>query len=56
VLKKLGLSDDEFIAIMKLPVRKHQEFKTDTRLKASYMNLLVRTAPVRNKIKKIFFR
>jgi N-acetyl sugar amidotransferase len=56
VLKKLGLSDDEFIAIMKLPVRKHQEFKTDTRLKDSYMKLLVRTAPVRNKIKKIISR
>jgi N-acetyl sugar amidotransferase len=56
VLKKLGISETEFMAIMKLPVRRHQEFKTDTRLKASYMNLLVRTAPVRNKIKKIFSR
>jgi hypothetical protein len=56
VLKKLGLSETEFMAIMKLPVRRHQEFKTDTRLKASYMNLLVRTAPVRNKIRKIFSR
>ncbi len=56
VLKKLGLSEAEFIAIMKLPVRRHQEFKTDTRLKDIYMNLLVRTAPVRKKIKKIISR
>ncbi|HEV2355220.1 MAG TPA: N-acetyl sugar amidotransferase [Puia sp.] len=56
VLKKLGLSDEEFTAIMRLPVRRHQEFRTDTRLKESYMNLLVRTAPVRNKIKKIISR
>jgi N-acetyl sugar amidotransferase len=56
VLKKLGLSEAEFMAIMKLPVRKHQEFKTDTRLKNSYMNLLLRTAPVRSKIKKIISR
>ena len=56
VLKKLGLSEGEFTAIMKMPVRRHQEFKTDARLKDSYMNLLVKTAPVRNKIKKIISR
>lgn len=56
VLKKLGLSEAEFAEIMQLPVRRHQEFKTDNRLKEAYMKLLIETAPVRTKIKKIISR
>jgi len=52
VLKKLGLSADEFTAIMQLPIRRHQEFKTDKHLKAGYMNLLEKTAGVRKIFKK----
>ncbi|HVS95281.1 MAG TPA: N-acetyl sugar amidotransferase [Puia sp.] len=53
VLKKLGLTDQEFDEIMHLPVRRHQDFRTDAHLKGSYMSLLERTAPVRKAIKKI---
>ena len=56
VLKKLGLTDQEFKEIMNLPVRRHQDFKTDAHLKESYMNLLERTAPVRKAIKKIVWK
>ena len=56
VLKKLGLSDTEFQAIMQLPLRKHQDFKTDTQLKGSYMNFLRRTEPARRAIKRILSR
>ena len=50
VLKKLGLSMAEFEAIMKLPVRQHEDFKTDRKLKERYMQLLVKT----EKIRKLF--
>lgn len=53
VLKKLGLTEQAFQEIMDLPVRRHQDFKTDMHLKVSYMNLLEKTAPVRKAIKKI---
>lgn len=56
VLKKLGLSETAFQQIMQLPVRRHQDFKTDTSRKDAYMNLLKRTAPARNAIKKILPR
>ena len=52
VLKKLGLSADEFAAIMQLPIRSHQEFKTDKHLKAGYMKLLEKTAGLRKIFKK----
>ncbi|CAN5386859.1 N-acetyl sugar amidotransferase [soil metagenome] len=51
VLKKLGLSDAEFQAIMKMPRRDHLEFKTDQNLKSTYMSLLKRTQKVRNILK-----
>jgi len=56
VIKKLGLTDREFEEIMRLPVKRHQDFKTDRHLKDSYMKLLVRTAPVRKMLKKILSR
>jgi N-acetyl sugar amidotransferase len=56
VLKKLGLSEDAFETIMNLPVKKHQEYKSDRKLKNSYMNLLIKTSPIRTKVKKILFR
>ena len=56
VLKKLGLSDEEFEQIMQLPVKRHQDYKSDKKLKDSYMNLLIKTAPIRKKVKKILSR
>lgn len=56
VLKKLGLSEEEFGKIMNLPVKSHQEYKSDRKLKDSYMNLLIKTAPIRKKVKKILSR
>lgn len=52
VLKKLNLSESDFDAIMKLPVRRHEEFKTDKSLKEGYMNFLVRTEKLRKLFKK----
>jgi N-acetyl sugar amidotransferase len=52
VLKKFGLSEPEFDEIMSLPVKKHEDFKTDKKLKENYMNLLRKTAPIRHAIKK----
>lgn len=51
VLKKFGLSEKEFDGIMKLQVRKHTDFKTDTQLKDRYMNLLKKTEKIRRLIK-----
>lgn len=51
VCKKFGISHDEFTAIMNTPVRKHEEFKTDTYLKEGYMNLLRKTERIRRIIK-----
>lgn len=51
VLKKLGLSPVEFEKIMKAPVRRHEEFKSDTRLKEGYMNFLRKTEKIRKIIK-----
>ncbi|MBN9379443.1 MAG: N-acetyl sugar amidotransferase [Chitinophagaceae bacterium] len=56
VEKKLGLSEEEFGKIMDLPVKRHQEYKSDRKLKDSYMNLLIKTAPIRKKVKKILSR
>jgi N-acetyl sugar amidotransferase len=52
VLKKLGLSAMEFDKIMQCPVRKHEEFKTDTHLKEGYMNFLRKTEKIRRIIKR----
>ena len=56
VMKKFGLSPDEFEKIMHLPVKKHSAFKSDRKLKERYMNMLIKTAPVRNSIKKLIGR
>ena len=56
VLKKFGLSKKEFEDIMRLPVRKHEDFKTDKRMKEAYMSLLHKTAPFRKAVKKSFSR
>jgi N-acetyl sugar amidotransferase len=52
VLKKFGLTHTEFEEIMHLPIKKHEDFKTDKQLKENYMNLLRKTAPIRNAVKK----
>ncbi len=52
VLKKFGLTDEAFDAIMRLPIRKHEDFKSDLNLKAAYMDLLRKTAPIRKVLKK----
>lgn len=52
VIKKLGLTEGEFEEIMRLPPRRHEEFKTDTRLKQRYMDLLVRTQSIRKAIRR----
>ena len=54
VLKKFGLSEQEFEKIMHLPVQKHTAFRSDRKLKEMYMKMLVRTAPVRQSIRKGF--
>jgi N-acetyl sugar amidotransferase len=51
VLKKFGLTRVEFDAIMAMPVRKHQEFKTDSHIKEGYMNFLRKTERLRRIIK-----
>ena len=52
VLKKLGLSAEEFEKIMQLPIQKHNAFKSDKKLKEMYMNMLIKTAPLRKSLKK----
>jgi N-acetyl sugar amidotransferase len=56
IMKKFGLSAGEFDKIMHLPVRSHSEFKSDKRIKERYMNMLIKTAPIRRSIKKIIGR
>jgi N-acetyl sugar amidotransferase len=51
VLKKFGLSEKEFEEIMKLPVKRHEDFKSDARLKQGYMNFLKKTEKIRRIIK-----
>jgi N-acetyl sugar amidotransferase len=51
VLKKFGLSATDFENIMKAMPRKHEEFKTDTNLKQSYMKLLQKTQKLRKAFK-----
>ncbi len=51
VLKKFGLSKDAFEEIMRLPVHRHEDFKTDTQLKEGYMNLLRKTEKIRRILK-----
>jgi hypothetical protein len=51
MLKKFGLTQNEFNQIMQLPRRDHSEFKTDTGLKDGYMNFLHKTAKIRRIIK-----
>ncbi len=45
VMKKFGLSPEEFEKIMQLPVKNHGAFKSDRKMKERYMNMLIRTAP-----------
>jgi hypothetical protein len=52
VLKKFGLTTEEFDNIMNMPPRKHEEFKTDLKWRQRYMNLLVKTASIRKALRK----
>jgi len=56
VLKKLGLSEQEFEKIMQIPPRRHEEFKMDRHLKQKYLSLLKKTEPIRKAVKKIVFK
>ncbi len=51
VLKKFDLSQQEFDAIMQLPVRNHEDFNSDSQLKENYMNFLRKTEKIRRIIK-----
>ncbi len=53
VLKKFGMSESEFESIMLQQRRDHEDFKTDTRIKEKYMNLLKRTQRIRKAFKKL---
>ncbi|MBS1596773.1 MAG: N-acetyl sugar amidotransferase [Bacteroidetes bacterium] len=53
VLKKFGLTNFEFEQIMRLPIKKHEDFKSDRNLRGAYMNLLLRTANFRRLLKKL---
>ena len=52
VLKKLGLSTVQFEEIMGIPIRRHEDFKTDKSMKDTYMKLLEKTAPLRKVVRK----
>jgi hypothetical protein len=52
ILKKFDLTTDEFEKIMHLPVQKHQAFKSDRKSKEIYMNMLIRTEPIRRSLKR----
>jgi len=52
VLKKLGLSADEFDRIMKQPPNRHESFKSDQHLHKLYMDFLIRTANFRRLFKR----
>jgi len=52
VLKKFDLSEAEFDTIMRAPLRKHSEFKSDTNIKERYMRLLQRTYAFRKVLKR----
>jgi N-acetyl sugar amidotransferase len=52
VIKKFGMTEIEFDAIMKLPPGKHETFKSDKHIKKRYMNFLVKTQGLRKLFKK----
>ena len=52
VLKKFGLSEAQFEEIMQAPVRKHQDFKSDLKLKKRYMDFLRKTSSFRGIFKR----
>jgi N-acetyl sugar amidotransferase len=52
VIKKFGMTAEEFEAIMKLPPRPHASFRSDLQWKKTYMDLLVKTSSFRKFFKK----
>lgn len=52
VVKKLGLTESEFDAIMQLPPRKHSDFNSDLKWKKMYMDILTKTASFRRFFKR----
>jgi hypothetical protein len=52
VLKKFGISENEFKKVMQLPVQPHSAFKSDRKLKEMYMKMLIKTEPIRKSIRK----
>jgi N-acetyl sugar amidotransferase len=52
VLKKLGLTEAEFKAILAERPRSHSEYKSDAGLKSKYMNFLVKTQKIRKTLSR----
>lgn len=52
VIKKFGMSAQEFADIMNLPPQPHARFKSDQQWKKTYMDLLVKTSSFRKYFKK----
>jgi N-acetyl sugar amidotransferase len=53
VAKKLGYSEDEFEAILRLPNRRHEEFATDTNVRRSYYTVMRNIRPITSTIKRL---
>lgn len=51
VLKKLGLTNDQFDNILNMPIRRHEDFKTDKNIKDKYMTFLQKTEKIRRIIR-----
>ncbi|MBL4736396.1 MAG: N-acetyl sugar amidotransferase [Flavobacteriales bacterium] len=56
VLKKLGLTDQEFEDIMKLPIKQHTDFPTNQRIYNFYMSALRRLGPLSNLLKRLGYK
>jgi len=52
VLKKLGLSEAGFEQIMQASPRPHSDYRSDLLWKKRYQDLLIKTAPMRNMLRK----
>jgi N-acetyl sugar amidotransferase len=53
VAKKLGFSDEEFEAILRLPNRRHEEFATDTKVRRRYYSLASAVRPLTSTVKRL---
>jgi len=53
VAKKLGFSEDEFEAVLRLPNRRHEEFATDAQLRQRYFRVLGAARPITSVVKRL---